>query len=84
MNGIRILELKLTVNSIGSIQWYIDASYAVYNDCKGNTRGVMTMGGGAITIFSRKQKINAKSSPEADLIGLDDALPQILWTQCFI
>ena len=40
----------------------------------------MMMGCGAITSFSRKQKINASSSTEAELIGLDDASPQILWT----
>ena len=42
------------------------------------------MGGGVIRGFSRKQKINAKSSTKAELIGLDDALPQILWTWYFI
>ena len=44
----------------------------------------MTMECGAITSFSKKQKINAKSSTNAELISLDDALPQILWTRYFI
>ena len=42
------------------------------------------MGSGAITSFSRKQKINGKSSTEAELIGVDDALPQILLTRYFM
>ena len=42
------------------------------------------MGEGAIKSFLRKQRINAKSSTVAELIGMDDALPQILWTRYFI
>ena len=45
---------------------------------------MMTIVGGAITSFSRKQKLNAKSSTETKLIGIDDALPQVLWTQYFM
>ena len=38
---------------------------------------MMTLGGGTVSSFSRKQKLNGKSSTEAELIGMDDALPQI-------
>ena len=44
----------------------------------------MTVVGGAVVSFSQKQKINAKSSTEEKLIGMDDALPQVLWTRFFI
>ena len=56
----------------------VDASYAIYNDCLGHTGGMMMLGFGAVTSFSCKQKLNAKSSTEAELIGVDDACPQIL------
>ena len=62
----------------------MDASYAVHDDCRGHTGVMMTLGDGAIISFSPKQKLNGKSSTEAELIGMDDALPQILWTQYFI
>ena len=84
MNGTKNLELPLTVNSIGTNQWYVDASYAIHADCEGHTGTIMTMGGRAVISFSWKQKINAKSSMEAELIGIDDALPQVLWTQYFL
>ena len=29
LNGTRNLELRLTVDNIGSIKWYVDASYAI-------------------------------------------------------
>ena len=44
----------------------------------------MTMGKGVGISFSQKQKLNAKSSTEAELIGIDEALPQILWTHYFL
>ena len=80
LNGTRDLELHLTVNSIGNIKWYVDASYAMQNDCKGHTGALMTMGRGAVMSFSRKQKMNANSSTETELIGMDGALPQVLST----
>ena len=40
----------------------------------------MTFGSGALTSFSCKQKLNAKSSTKAELIWVDDALSQMLWT----
>ena len=74
----------MTVDNIGSIKWYVDASYVIQEDCKGHSGAMMTMGGGAITSFSRKQKLNGKSLTEAELIGMDDALPQIIWMRYFI
>ena len=56
----------------------------MHDDYKGHSGLMMTMGSGAITSFSRKQKINGKSSTEAELIGVDDASPQVLWTKYFI
>ena len=44
----------------------------------------MSLGKGAVTSFSRKQKIQGKSSTEDELIGVDDTLPQALWTKYFI
>ena len=44
---------------------------------------MMTFGHGAVTSFSLKQKWNAKSLTEAELIDVNDALPQIVWTRYF-
>ncbi len=38
----------------------------------------MTLGEGAVVNFSRKQRINARSSIEGELIGIYNALPSIL------
>ena len=34
--------------------------------------------------MSRKQKLNTRSSTEAELVGTDDAIGQILWTKLFM
>ena len=76
--------VTLTTNDIGMIKWYVDASYAIYDGCHGHTGAMIAFGSGAVTSFLQKQKLNAKSSTEAELIGVDDAMPQILWTLYFL
>ena len=44
----------------------------------------MTMGNGAMQIMSKKQKLNSRSSTEAEIIGVDDAATLILWTRLFL
>lgn len=51
---------------------------------KSHTGGVLTLGKGAIYGTSTRQKINTKSSTEAELVGVAEVLPQILWTQYFL
>jgi hypothetical protein len=42
------------------------------------------MGKGTLYSKSAKQKLNTKSSTEAELVGASDFLPQTLWTRNFI
>ncbi|CAJ1935839.1 unnamed protein product [Cylindrotheca closterium] len=42
------------------------------------------MGEGGLQIISKKQKLNSQSSTEAELIGVDDAATQILWTKLLV
>ena len=44
----------------------------------------MTMGKGSMYNKSTKQKINGKNSTETELIGVDDVLPQVLWSNYFM
>ena len=45
---------------------------------------MLSLGAGAINGTSTRQKINTKSSTEAELVGVAEVLPQILWTQYFL
>ena len=82
--GPLYLKLTLKVEDLSTIKWYVDASYTVHPDCKGHTGAVMTLGKGAITSTSTKQKVNVQSSTEGELVGADDALPQAIWSKYFI
>ena len=84
LKGTRNLSLNLRDDDIGIIKLYVDASFAIHNDCCGHTGGMLTLSHEAVTSFSHKQKLNTKSLTEAELIGVDDALPQILWTRYFL
>jgi hypothetical protein len=45
---------------------------------------IMSMGKGSIYASSLQQKLNTWSSPEAELVGTDDAMGMILWTRLFL
>ena len=40
----------------------------------------MSLGQGAMYATAQKQKLNTKSSTEAELVSTVDVLPQMLWT----
>ena len=44
----------------------------------------MTLGRGVITTFSQKQKLNVRSYTEAELVGINHAIPSILWIKYVI
>jgi hypothetical protein len=56
----------------------------VHPNFKSHTGAAMTMGKGAIINISRKQKLNAKSSTNSELVGADDISVMIMWTKLFI
>lgn len=78
LNGMRRLHLKLLVDSLTMVKWYIDGSYQTHNDCKGDTCRFMILGKGAICSTSRKKKINTKSSTETELVAVDNLLWDVL------
>ena len=63
---------------------YIDAAYAVHDDMKSHTGGIVTLGRGAVMSKSQKQKLNTKSSTEAELVGFSDYTPNSLWASNFL
>ena len=84
MKATREDKLILKADSINCIKWYVDASFAVHPEFESHTGAVMTLGQGAAISVSRKQKLNTRSSTEAELVGADDAAVLILWTKLFI
>ena len=79
LKGTMHMKLNITVDSLSTIEWYVDASYGVHSDCKGHTGMMMTLGVGASMVMSKAHKLNMKSSTEAELLGVYNALPDLLW-----
>jgi hypothetical protein len=44
----------------------------------------MSLGKGSVYSTSTWQKLNTKSSTEAELVGVDDVMPLVLWTRYFL
>ena len=66
------------------IKWWVDVSLATNNDCRGHNGGMMSLGAGAITSGSRKQKINVRSSTYNKIIGYKYMMRPVLCTLYFI
>jgi hypothetical protein len=62
----------------------MDALFAIHANMRGHTGGGLTLGRGFPMINSTKQKLNARSPTESELIGVDDMMPSILWTRYFL
>ena len=77
LKGNISLKLTLKVDDLSIIKWYVDSSYTIHVDCKVHNGAMMSVGGGAVTSFSWKHKMNGRSSTGAELIGRYDAMPQV-------
>jgi hypothetical protein len=67
-----------------TVCWYADAAFAVHPDMKSHTGAIMTLGKGAVNTISTKQKLNTRSSTEAELVAADAIAPQAIWTRNFL
>ena len=76
-------KLTLRVGAEVVLRAYVDSSFGTYDDCKSVTGIVIMLGNAPVYFKSSKQKIVTRSSTEAELVGISDALSQILWTREF-
>jgi hypothetical protein len=78
------LPLTLEADNTHVIKWWIDASFAMHTNMKSHTGATMLMGKCLVYSASIRQKLNTKSSTEAELVAADDAIPMVLSTQYFL
>lgn len=74
----RTLDETLIVRADDLKQMYVwvDTSYPTHRDMKSHTGGVVSFGRGAVmSKSSKQQKLNRKSSTDAELVGASDYLP---------
>jgi hypothetical protein len=84
INGSKDMGICINMSDGVTVFAYVDSSYGVHSDYKSHTGGVISMGKGPVFTKSSKQKIMSKSSTEAELIGISDMLPQVIWTRDFL
>jgi hypothetical protein len=78
------LEAEADSGGVLLCKWYPDAAFAVHHDFKSHTGAVLTLGKGAVNTVSAKQKLNTRSSTEAELVATDDIVVQAMWTRNFL
>ena len=68
------------------MKWNADAAFAVHPDFKSHTGGSFGFEGGKgqVITVSTKQKLNTRSSTEAEIVGVDDVSTYIVWTDLFM
>jgi hypothetical protein len=84
LRSTTFMPLVLGWDGSGVLTWSVDASFAIHNDMRSHTGAVLSMGQGAMMSMPSKQKINTKSSTEAELVGVDDAMNFVVWIQLFM
>ena len=84
LHSTKMDKLILTVDDLHVIKWWIDVSFAVHPDFKSHSGAAMSLGLGAAITGSQKQKLNTRSSTESELVGVDDFMTKVLWTQLFM
>ena len=81
INDIRIIG----TDDLHILFTWIDAAYGVHTeDMRSHTGGVMLMGTGAIHQRSTKQKLNVKSSTEAEIVVSSEYVPYNVWMRNFL
>ena len=72
---------KLAQNKI---ELFIDASWSLYEDSKGQTGGLIKIYGNTIMFRSTKQSIVTLSSTESEIVGVSDFLTYGIWLSRFV
>jgi hypothetical protein len=84
IRGTRTMPLILSADGSGILKWWVDASFAVHPNMRGHSGGGLSLGRGFPIVGSTKQKLNTRSSTEAEIVGADDFMPAICWTRYFM
>jgi hypothetical protein len=84
LNGTRDMKLTISVNDLGLLKWYVDGSHNVHWDCKGHGGAMFTLGEGVVSSYSRKLKLNTRSSTKTELVTADMYMLEMLWSLYFM
>ena len=78
------MKYTIGADDLRRILSWVDASYAVHPDMRSHTGGTISLGRGGLLCKSTKQKLNTRSSTEAEFVGASDYLPNTIWAKNFL
>jgi hypothetical protein len=80
LNGSIDMGITYSPESLELVYW-IDASYNLHHDSRGHSGIAVTLGRNNAPIYtkSQKQKLNTRSSTEAELVATDEGVLHLLW-----
>ena len=85
LRGSKDLVLTLEPDQkMSLVRWWVDGAFAVHPDFRSHTGSVMSLGKGGTMAQSVKQKLNTRSSTEAEIVAVDDSMGNIMWTKNFL
>ena len=85
LNQTRQVGITLGGGETGvRLRAFIDAAYGVHSDGKSQSGCVVTLGGSTVFAKCSKQRINTKSSHEAELVSLSDNASVVIWAADFL
>jgi Reverse transcriptase (RNA-dependent DNA polymerase) len=77
-------KMILRIGDKCALRAYVDASFGLYEDGKSVTGVAIMLGEATMYVKSGEQKIVTRSSTESELVGISDALSQVLWTREYL
>ncbi len=84
LQATRSLTLTLKAHGTRLIKWWVNGVFTVHQDMKNHTGAMISLGKGGDYCTSLCQKLNTKSSTEAELVAVDKVMPQVMWTWNFL
>jgi hypothetical protein len=78
------LSLTIGMNDSKEMRWWVDASFGTRYQLRSQTGATLSFGVGSIYCMARKQKLNTTSSTEAEIVGVHDAMSQVIWFRYFV
>ena len=81
IRGTRKVSMNISANGSGILKWWVYASFAVHTNMWGHSVGGLYLGRGFPIVISTKQNINTKRSTKTEIMGVDEFMPDICWTQ---
>ena len=78
------LLLNFESDRTNILKWFMNGDFSIHSDMKSRIRGGLTLEKVKAYATSTRQKIIFYISTKADLVGMDNIMPQLFWTHYFM